>query len=321
MILTLGQGPSPGRGPGSLHFLHRVGRPPSFSCQWHRNHNCTEAKESEQSSKWNASYWGHFFDPVHILSHTVSYLTSQPDSVVRSLTDIKIVDPISTPLLLPWPTSLSCPFSHHCVICKGLRRWRVFFSNLHARVLKQLKRQLSGAGIDSRKTQTWKKKKHFIIQAVCCNKHKKLHIFNLIFSPVWFSFLVHLMWINPCVAPKMPLINHNKHQNDILVDFFFHSWLTACFGKQTKAKLHLLHGDFISNGWLKKKNMVDAFIKYGNLPNGLWQSHWRSLFRCRWLCQCWLPLSPLQLPVWHEKKASYGLTVTGLQINDTDCIK
>lgn len=157
MILTLGQGRSPGRGPGSLHFLHRVGRPPSFSCQWHRNHNCTEAKESEQSSKWNASYWGHYFDPVHILSHTVSYLTSQPDSVVRSLTDIKIVDPISTPLLLPWPTSLSCPFSHHCVICKGLRRWRVFFSNLHARVLKQLQRQLSGAGIDSRKTQTWKK--------------------------------------------------------------------------------------------------------------------------------------------------------------------
>lgn len=51
--------------------------------------------------------------------------------------------------------------------------------------------------------------------------------------------------------------------------------------------------------------MVDAFIKYGNLLNGLWQSHWRSLFRCRWLPAYWLPLTVAD--ACHEKRESCSL--------------
>lgn len=60
-----------------------------------------------------------------------------------------------------------------------------------------------------------------------------------------------------------------------------------CSVKQTK--IVFLEADFYE---LWRKETVDAFIKYGNLLNGLWQSHWRSLFRCRWL-----PPRLLLLPV------------------------
>lgn len=69
-----------------------------------------------------------------------------------------------------------------------------------------------------------------------------------------------------------------------------------CSARQTKGIF--LEADFYE---LWRKEMVDAFIKYGNLLNGLWQSHWRSLFRCRWLPP-WLLLSLAELPV-REKGA------------------
>lgn len=71
-----------------------------------------------------------------------------------------------------------------------------------------------------------------------------------------------------------------------------------CSVKQTKAIF--LEADFFE---LWRKEMVDAFIKYGNLLNGLWQSHWRSLFRCRWLPP-WLLLLLVELPVRKKGKKS-----------------
>lgn len=95
---------------------------------------------------------------------------------------------------------------------------------------------------------------------------------------------------------------------------------SLCLEKQTKAIFAL--GWFVQMAW--KKEMVAAFINYGNLLNGLWQSHWRSLFRCRWLPPYWLPLSLLQLPVRKEKKAPstfYRLTANHyrcLSVYETD---
>ena len=80
------------------------------------------------------------------------------------------------------------------------------------------------------------------------------------------------------------------------------SRLTACFFLFRKAnKSHFCFRLISTNGW-GKKDTVGAFIKYGNLLNGLWQSHWRSLFRCRWLPACCLPLSLVQLPVREKRR-------------------
>lgn len=80
-----------------------------------------------------------------------------------------------------------------------------------------------------------------------------------------------------------------------------------CSVKQTKAIF--LEADFYE---LWRKEMVDAFIKYGNLLNGLWQSHWRSLFRCRWLPP-WLLLLLAELPV--RKKG--GKTTSCFPLTDS----
>lgn len=80
------------------------------------------------------------------------------------------------------------------------------------------------------------------------------------------------------------------------------SCLTACSHCLEKAnKSHFCFRLICTNGW-GVEEMVDAFIKYGNLLNGLWQSHWRSLFRCRWLPPYWLPLSLVELPVREKRR-------------------
>lgn len=106
----------------------------------------------------------------------------------------------------------------------------------------------------------------------------------------------------------------------IILQWNIFSRLTTCsprLGKQTKAIF--ASGWFIRMvGW--KKEMVDAFIKYGNLLNGLWQSHWRSLFRCRWLPPYWLPLSLVELPV-REKRRKLPPAFTDWQsITTTACL-
>lgn len=106
-----------------------------------------------------------------------------------------------------------------------------------------------------------------------------------------------------------------------MMESFLMSTSSPCLAKQTKAIFAL--GWFVWTG--EKKEMVDAFIKRGNLLNGLWQSHWRSLFRCRWLPP-WLPLSLAELPVRERRKLppvstdwqSITLTVC-LYIRLTDC--
>lgn len=116
---------------------------------------------------------------------------------------------------------------------------------------------------------------------------------------------MHLIWGNPSDAW------HNAQIIVIIcIKMILHwnlfAFLTACspcLVKQTKA--------ILAFGWFewtgeKKKEIVDAFIKYGNLLNGLWQSHWRSLFRCRWLPP-WLPLSLVELPVREKRREESSL--------------
>lgn len=81
------------------------------------------------------------------------------------------------------------------------------------------------------------------------------------------------------------------------------SLFLLCFGKWNKEgkKKHFSLEANLSE-WGGQKVMLDAFIKYGNLLNGLWQSHWRSLFRCRWLPPYRLSLSQLQAPVREERR-------------------
>lgn len=79
---------------------------------------------------------------------------------------------------------------------------------------------------------------------------------------------------------------HNLHKTILL------SCLYAFSVCRKANKSHFAQTDL--NERVKKD---DAFIKYGNLLNGPWQSHWRPLFRCRWLPPYWLPLSLMELPV------------------------
>lgn len=116
----------------------------------------------------------------------------------------------------------------------------------------------------------------------------------------WVNFIAHLIWGNSSHASYNVQIDHNLHQNDISGDSFF-TGSPPCLGKQTKS--FLLLADWYE--WVVQKEMVDAFIKYGNLLNGLWQSHWRSLFRCRWLPAYWLPLTVAD--ACHEKRESCSL--------------
>lgn len=69
-----------------------------------------------------------------------------------------------------------------------------------------------------------------------------------------------------------------------------------------------------------KKRVVDAFIKHGNLPNGLWQSHWRSLFRCRWLPPFWLSLSLVELPVREKRRKLPPVTTDCQSITTAVCL-
>ena len=114
-------------------------------------------------------------------------------------------------------------------------------------------------------------------------------------------------------------MHHTMHKSVIICIKMILQWslfsrLTACspyLGKQTKAIL--AWGWFVRmSGGGREREMVDAFIKYGNLLNGLWQSHWRSLFRCRWLPPYWLPLSLEELPVRGKREES------SLQFPQTD---
>lgn len=66
--------------------------------------------------------------------------------------------------------------------------------------------------------------------------------------------------------------------------------------------------------------MVDAFIKYCNLLNGLWQSHWRSLFRCRWLPPYWLPLSLVQPPVREKRRKLPPVSTDNLSVSDSQSL-
>lgn len=122
--------------------------------------------------------------------------------------------------------------------------------------------------------------------------------------PWEFSIVAHLMWGNSSHASYSAQINHNLHQNDISMESLLTSHcMFSLFRKANKSQPHFFCFRLIcTNGW-EKKEMVDAFIKYGNLLNGLWQSHWRSLFRCRWLPLYWLPLSLLPLPVREERRS------------------
>lgn len=122
-----------------------------------------------------------------------------------------------------------------------------------------------------------------------------------LYSPEWFSFTVHLIWGNPSHASYSAQICHNLHQNDTSMESFRTSHCVLSL--LTKAnKSHFCSRLICMNGWGGEKEMVDAFIKYGNLLNGLWQSHWRSLFRCRWLPPYWLPLSLVEPPVRGKRR-------------------
>lgn len=92
------------------------------------------------------------------------------------------------------------------------------------------------------------------------------------------------------------IMSHKIGKSHIL--WFFRGILFACLVERflcsvKQTKTIFLEGDFYE---LWRKETVDAFIKYGNLLNGLWQSHWRSLFRCRWL-PSGLLLLLVELPV------------------------
>lgn len=90
--------------------------------------------------------------------------------------------------------------------------------------------------------------------------------------------------------------------------------MISLFSKASKSHFALGWFEWTSGG---KKEMVDAFIKYGNLLNGLWQSHWRSLFRCRWLPP-WLPLSLVKLPV-RERRRKLPPVFHLLTVDHVDC--
>lgn len=111
--------------------------------------------------------------------------------------------------------------------------------------------------------------------------------------------------------------SHNLHQNDTPLESFRTSHCVfSLFSKANKS--HFGFWLICMNGW-KKKEIVDAFIKYGNLLNGLWQSHWRSLFRCRWLPP-WLPLSLVELPVREKRRKLPPVSTDWQSITLTVCL-
>lgn len=148
-----------------------------------------------------------------------------------------------------------------------------------------------------------------------------------LYSPEWFSFIVHLIGSNRSHVSANAQTSHNLHQNDTSVESLLTSHCIFSLFKRAN-KSHFCFRLICTNGW-KKREMVAAFIKYGNLLNGLWQSHWRSLFRCRWLPPYRLPLSLVGPPVREEKRRKLppfstdwqSITITVcLYVRLTDCL-
>lgn len=152
---------------------------------------------------------------------------------------------------------------------------------------------------------------------------KTIMIFHMLIkagpqSREWFSVIVDLIWGNPSHASHNAQISHNLHQNDTSVESFLASQCVFFLFKKAN-KSHFCSGWISTNGWGAGGEMLDAFIKYGNLLNGLWQSHWRSLFRCRWLPPYWLPLSLAEPPV-REKEKKTPSCFHRLTVNHCRCL-